>query len=131
MRRDKPLIIAIIAMVVCLNTRYLTYVLYPFMIFSTWVHESCHGIAAILTGGGVKELYVYKDGSGLAYTYTSGENWKRAFVARYEGGALCIHQIRSGSNISPLVAVEVMLALHSLEACCFCFEGQDEDRPLD
>jgi len=90
LRRDKPLIIAIIILVVCLNTRYLQYILYPFMIFSTWVHEMCHGVAAILTGGGIKELFVYKDGSGLAYTYTSGENWKRAFVASggYTGTAL-------------------------------------------
>lgn len=41
-RRDKPLIIAIVVLVVCLNTRYLTYILYPFMIFSTWyVREMC------------------------------------------------------------------------------------------
>ena len=60
------------------------------MIFSTWVHEMCHGMAAILVRGGIKELFVYKDGSGLAYTYTSGENWKRAFVASagYTGTAL-------------------------------------------
>lgn len=38
----------------------------------------------------MKELFVYKDGSGLAYTYTSGEDWKRAFVASggYVGTAL-------------------------------------------
>lgn len=89
-RRDKPLLCAIAAIVICLNIRYLQYVLYPFMIFSTWVHEMCHGLAAILTGGGVKELFVYKDGSGLAYTWTTGENWKRAFVASggYVGTAL-------------------------------------------
>lgn len=89
-KRDKPLIIAIIVLVVCLNTRYLQYILYPFMIFSTWVHEMCHGVAAILTGGGVKELFVYKDGSGLAYTWSTGENWKRATIASggYVGTAL-------------------------------------------
>lgn len=89
-RRDKPLLVAIVIMVICLNTRYLQYVMYPFMIFSTWVHEMCHGLAAILTGGGVKELFVYHDGSGLAYTWTTGENWKRAFVASggYVGTAL-------------------------------------------
>ena len=50
----------------------------------------CHGIAAILTGGGVKELFVYKDGSGLAYTWSTGENWKRAVIASggYVGTAL-------------------------------------------
>jgi len=89
-KRDKPLIIAIVFLVVCLNTRYLRYILYPFMIFSTWVHESCHGLAALLVGGGVQELFVYKDGSGLAYCYTAGKNWQRAFVSSggYTGTAL-------------------------------------------
>ena len=35
-KRDKPLIIAIVVLVVCLNTKYLQYILYPFLIFSTW-----------------------------------------------------------------------------------------------
>lgn len=52
------------------------------MIFSTWVHECCgHGFMAILVGGSIDKLLIYPDGSGLAYTYTSGETWKRAFVA--------------------------------------------------
>ena len=80
-KRDKPLLLAILLMVVCMNTRYLRYLLYPFMIFSTWVHEMSHGLAAILSGGGVKELFVYPDGSGLAYTWSTGENWKRVFIA--------------------------------------------------
>mmetsp|Transcript_29804 Transcript_29804/g.65610 ORF Transcript_29804/g.65610 Transcript_29804/m.65610 type:complete len:320 (+) Transcript_29804:126-1085(+) len=90
MKRDKPLIIAIVAIIVMLNVPYLRYILYPFMIFSTWVHEMCHGMAAIIVGGGIKELFVYQDGSGLAWTYTSGENWKKAFVASagYTGTAL-------------------------------------------
>lgn len=89
-KRDKPLLVAILAMVICLNIRYLRYILYPFMIFSTWVHEMCHGLAALLTGGGIKEFFVYPDGGGLAYTWTTGENWKRVFVASagYVGTAL-------------------------------------------
>ena len=65
--------------------------LQPFMIFSTWVHEMCHGMAAILVRGGIQKLYVYKDGSGLCYTWTTGDsNGKRAFVASagYTGTAL-------------------------------------------
>jgi len=47
-------------------------------------------MAALLVGGGVTKLYVYKDGSGLAYTWTTGEDGKRAFVASmgYLGTAL-------------------------------------------
>jgi hypothetical protein len=89
-KRDKPLLIAIAVMVVLLHIPYFKFILYPFMIFSTWVHEMCHGLAAILVGGGIKKLFVYRNGSGLAYTWTNGKDWKRAFVASagYTGTAL-------------------------------------------
>ncbi|CAB9504224.1 expressed unknown protein [Seminavis robusta] len=89
-KRDKALLVAILLMAVVLHIPTVRFILYPFMIFSTWVHEMCHGMAAILVGGGVRKLMVYKDGSGLAYTWTTGEDWKRAFVASagYTGTAL-------------------------------------------
>ena len=89
-KRDKALFVAIILMAVILHLPYFKFTLYPFMIFSTWVHEMCHGMAAVLVRGGVQKLYVYKDGSGLAYTWTTGEDWKRAFVASagYTGTAV-------------------------------------------
>lgn len=80
-QRDKALLVAIFAIVIILHIPYLKFILYPFLIFSTWVHEMCHGMAAILVNGGINKLYVYKDGSGLCYTWTTGEDWKRAFVA--------------------------------------------------
>lgn len=88
--RDKPLLVAVLIMAVILHTPFLKFSLYPFMIFSTWVHEMCHGMMAIIVGGGIKQLYVYKDGSGLAYTWTTGEDWKRAVVASagYTGTAV-------------------------------------------
>ena len=55
--------------------------LYPFKIFSTWIHELSHGVGAILVGGGIQKLLIYQDTSGLAYTYTSGSSFKRGFVA--------------------------------------------------
>lgn len=89
-RRDKSLFVAILAMVFVLHVPYLKFTLYPFMIFSTWVHEMCHGMAALIVRGGIQKLYVYKDGSGLCYTWTTGEDWKRAFVASagYTGTAV-------------------------------------------
>lgn len=88
--RDKPLLVAILLMALILHTPYLKFTLYPLMIFSTWVHEMCHGMAAVFVGGGVNKLYVYKDGSGLAYTWTTGEDWKRGVVssAGYTGTAV-------------------------------------------
>ena len=89
-KRDKPLLIAITAMILLMNTKYLSFVLYPFKIFSTWIHELSHGTAAILVGGGIQKLLIYPDTSGLAYTYTSGSTFKRGFVASagYTGTAV-------------------------------------------
>lgn len=91
-KRDKPLLVAIAAMVILMNIPHLSNVLYPFKIFSTWIHEMCHGIAAILVGGGIQKILVYPDTSGLAWTYTDGSNFKRGFVASggYTGTAVLV-----------------------------------------
>eukprot|EP00977_Amphora_coffeiformis_P015574 scaffold4562_cov178-Amphora_coffeaeformis.AAC.3 len=60
-----------------MNTSTGRYVLYPFKIFSTWVHEMCHGMAAILSGGYIAKLQIFHDGSGLATTASQ----HRGFVA--------------------------------------------------
>lgn len=90
LKRDKPLLIAIAAMVILMNIEKVSLVLYPFKIFSTWIHEQCHGFAAILVGGGISKLLIYPDTSGLAWTYTDGTAWKRGFVASggYTGTAV-------------------------------------------
>ncbi|KAL7537625.1 hypothetical protein ACHAXR_010034, partial [Thalassiosira sp. AJA248-18] len=81
LKRDKPLLAAIVAMVLLMNIPRLGHMLYPFQIFSTWIHESSHGAAAILAGGGISKLLIYPDTSGLAWTFTDGSNWSRGFVA--------------------------------------------------
>ena len=45
------------------------FVLYPFMILSTWFHEMGHGLAAILVGYDFERLVLYPDGSGVAESY--------------------------------------------------------------
>ena len=83
LKRDKPLLVAIAAMVLLMNFGWgnLSYILYPFKIFSTWIHELCHCVAAVLVGGGIDKFLLYPDTSGLAYTYTNGSNFSRGFVA--------------------------------------------------
>ena len=80
-QRDKQLIITIFVLVGLLNFQEGRYILYPFTIFSTYVHEMCHGITAVLLGGSISSLHIYKDGSGLAYTTSDGTTWKRACIA--------------------------------------------------
>ena len=43
-------------------------VLYPFMLFATFVHELGHALMAIATGGKVINLEVFLDGAGLTTT---------------------------------------------------------------
>jgi len=88
--RDKRLLRAILVIVVVLNAPVGKYVLYPFVIFSTWIHESFHGLAALSIGGKIAWLNIYPDGSGLANTIIPVGLFQRAWVAGagYQGTAI-------------------------------------------
>jgi len=60
-------------------------ILYPFTLLTTWVHEMGHGLAALMVGGHFRELEIFADASGLAYTAVP-LGWKDAFVCA--GGLL-------------------------------------------
>ena len=87
---DRRLLRMIFVLVIVLNIPYGNYVLYPFLLFSTWIHESCHGLAAWSVGGRVSWLNVYADGSGLANTLIPNTPICRAWVANagYSGTAI-------------------------------------------
>ena len=42
-------------------------VLFPFQIFTTWVHECCHGVTALILGGKSISISLSTDGSGLTH----------------------------------------------------------------
>jgi Peptidase M50B-like len=104
--RERNLLIACVILVVCMNISTGRYVLYPFMIFSTWVHEMCHGMAALLMGGKVKKLEIFRNGSGLAYTAVGG-SWKVGFVASggYPGTAVtgCLLLLFRRTTLGPTI----------------------------
>jgi hypothetical protein len=106
LERDRNLLIACIVLVIAMNTTEGRYLLYPFRIFSTWVHEMCHGIASILMGGSISKLEIFKDGSGLAYTRTPGD-WRKAFVSSggYPGTAVtgCILLLFRRTTLGPTI----------------------------
>jgi hypothetical protein len=68
------------------NIPQLDFILYPFRLFVSYVHESGHGTAAILTGGRFEGLQIFSDGSGQAIT----AGGSRLFVlpAGYLGAAM-------------------------------------------
>lgn len=76
-------------LLVLLNVPYGNYVLYPFALFGTWVHELCHALAALAVGGSVDHIKIFSDTSGLAWTAPGGR-LQHAVVASagYTGTAL-------------------------------------------
>jgi hypothetical protein len=56
------------------------FLLYPFTVLATWVHEMGHGLAALVVGGHFESLALYSDGSGLALT-SGAPAWRAGIVA--------------------------------------------------
>jgi Peptidase M50B-like len=46
-------------------TPWAPFLLYPFRLFTTWVHESGHALMTVLVGGRVRSIAIEPDGSGL------------------------------------------------------------------
>ncbi len=87
--RQRSLIIALIAFVIVFvlwNVPPLGFILYPIRLFVTFVHESGHGLAAIISGGRFANLTVFSDGSGVALT--AGGSPLLILPAGYLGAAL-------------------------------------------
>ncbi|KAI2490151.1 Peptidase M50B-like [Fragilaria crotonensis] len=106
-QREKILLGACLVMIILLNFDTGRYILYPFKLLSTWVHEMSHGTAAILVGGKIKELKIFHDGSGSCYYYYDGATWKGAFVssAGYTGTAFwgCILLLFRRTVLGPTI----------------------------
>lgn len=59
------LLIAISVVVLCMLVPFGEFIIYPFRLFGTFVHESAHALATILSGGMVEGMHVNWDTSGL------------------------------------------------------------------
>lgn len=60
-----------IASIIMWQTTVGSFLLYPFTILATWFHEMGHGVAAMLTGSRFDRLLIFPDGSGVAYSQRS------------------------------------------------------------
>ena len=61
----RVLLVAIGLTLALLLIPYGHWLTYPFLIFATFIHETCHALATVLTGGKVESITVALDGSGL------------------------------------------------------------------
>ncbi len=88
-RSDRRLLLTALAAVVVFilwNIPQLDFLLYPFRLFVTYVHESGHGTAALLTGGRFTGFEIFANGSGQAIT--AGGSRLLILPAGYLGAAL-------------------------------------------
>lgn len=88
-RSDRRLLLAVLAAVVVFvlwNLPQLDFILYPFRLFVTYVHESGHGTAALLTGGRFMGFEIFANGAGQATT--AGGSRLLILPAGYLGAAL-------------------------------------------
>ena len=63
-------------------------ILAPFGLFTTWIHECAHAVAALAVGGHVRSITIHLDGSGLAHSLVPDGRLARGVVtsAGYIGG---------------------------------------------
>lgn len=83
--KGKALGIALVLLLVLHHIPFKEFLLYPLMLFDTLMHESGHGLTALLLGGNLAKLEIFTDGSGVAWTATSGGLMQAAVAA---GGLL-------------------------------------------
>lgn len=119
-QRDGRLLLITLLIIICMNIPFVKWVLYPFSIFSTFIHELCHGLAAVLAGGSISKLLIFSDTSGLAYTSVPSSD-RRGFVASagYQGTAVigCLLLIFRRTKRGPrsgTMAVAIMMMLSVL-----------------
>ena len=104
--RERALVIALLVSMVLWNLPFGGFLLYPFKLLATWLHEMSHGIVMIFTGAGFDHLEIYRDTSGIAYGTAGVGPAARAAIASagYMGAAtfgalfLVLGQSRSGAR---------------------------------
>ena len=116
-RRDARTLLVTILVIVIMNVPYIHWIMYPFTIFSTWIHELCHGLAAEMSHGNIIKLEIFPDTSGLC-TFTLPAGSKRsAFVASagYQGTAvigmllLLLRRTKRGPRMGTMAIAILML----------------------
>jgi hypothetical protein len=78
---SRTVILASILTIILYFVPFLYPIAYPFILFSTLVHEMGHGLAAILLGGYFDSFKMWANGSGVANIAGDFGNFARAAIA--------------------------------------------------
>jgi hypothetical protein len=79
--RERALFIALIVSFALWNLPFGGFLLYPFKLLATWMHEMCHGLAMLVSGAGFRELEIFDDTSGIARARRGIGDAGRALIA--------------------------------------------------
>lgn len=60
------LMLAVVLVLFLPSLPFGTYLIYPFVILTTWFHEMGHGLVALMMGEEFRQLMIFADGSGVA-----------------------------------------------------------------
>jgi hypothetical protein len=80
-RTTRALGLALVVSLILWQVPYGGFVLYPFKIIATWIHELSHGIVMLISGAGFDRMEVYRDGSGLSFAGGATDRVRRALIA--------------------------------------------------
>jgi len=65
-----------------------TYLIYPFVILTTWFHEMGHGLTALAMGQQFEQLMIFPSGSGVAQSAVGADSTRFTHAAIAAGGPL-------------------------------------------
>ncbi|QUL37055.1 M50 family metallopeptidase [Erythrobacter sp. JK5] len=82
------LLIAVVVVLALPALPFGTYLIYPFVILTTWFHEMGHGISALLVGQDFQRLLIYANGSGVAESLVDTDASRLTQAAIAAGGPL-------------------------------------------
>ena len=72
------------------------YLLYPFVILTTWFHEMGHGLTAVLLGQKFVQLAIFNNGSGVAQSLVASDASRFTRAAIAAGGPLAPSIVGAG-----------------------------------
>lgn len=82
------LVLAVVVILFIPSLPFGNYLIYPFMILTTWFHEMGHGMSALLLGQHFERLIIYPDGSGVAESLVQRDSSPFVRAAIAAGGPL-------------------------------------------
>jgi len=107
--------VAVAVSLVVSLTPWAQFLLYPFKLFTTWVHECGHALMTVIVGGRVTSITIEPDTSGLTQSFVPVGRVARGFVASsgYLGAAVVGCLLMAATRVEKWAHVILM----SLGAC--------------